>query len=166
MKREVERYTSIMATEKSEPPPVATVEKKKKHRRHRSPNGTDDDKEMKLRGKIQQLLRSQWESRLQLVDPKPDPVIPPARFTVFILLKLPQSSWTFNLCRVESRQSMKSSLSSASSSEEESLFCKRRKLNSNSSSSSSSARKSKIILRKARLQLNQRLLKQLRHPAR
>ena len=80
MKKEIERYTSIMTTEGGSDPkqPQAPAEKreKKKHRRNKSPSG-DGDKEVKLREKIQQLLRSQWESRLQLVDVKSDPVPPP-----------------------------------------------------------------------------------------
>lgn len=78
MKREVERYAEIMTTEVADSKPIVHVEKKKKkHRKHRSPSS--GDKEGKLRDKIQQLLRSQWESRLQLVDAKPDPVITPER---------------------------------------------------------------------------------------
>lgn len=67
--------------------------------------------------------------------------------------------------KIECQEGRGSSLSASSSSEEDDLFYKRRRMNSNSSSSSS-ARKSKIILRKARLQLNQKLLKQLRQPSR
>ena len=53
----------------------------------------------------------------------------------------------------------------ASSSEEDRIFCKTRRLGCAHGSSSNSI-KSKTILRKARLQLNQKLLKQLRQPAR
>ena len=68
--------------------------------------------------------------------------------------------------KTETQEDRGSSMSvSSSSASEEDRFYKRRRMNSNSSSSSS-ARKSKIILRKARLQLNQRLLKQLRQPSR
>lgn len=51
-------------------------EEKKKHRKHHrlQENG---DKAEKLTDKIQQLLRKQWESRLQMVEPKPEPPPPP-----------------------------------------------------------------------------------------
>jgi hypothetical protein len=53
----------------------------------------------------------------------------------------------------------------ASSSEEDRIFCKTRRLGCAHASNSNTI-KSKTILRKARLQLNQKLLKQLRQPAR
>lgn len=55
-------------------PKQAAVEKKKS-RRKRSPCG-EVDKAEKLRDKIQQLLRKQWESRLQLVDVKTETQVP------------------------------------------------------------------------------------------
>ena len=66
MKREIERYADIMATDMVDQKWAA--EEKMKHRR----SGAEKSKEGKLREKIQQLLRSQWESRLQLVDGKVD----------------------------------------------------------------------------------------------
>ena len=69
-----------------------------------------------------------------------------------------------NESRVSSSMSA-STTSSSASSEDDVLFYKRRRMNSHSSTSSS-ARKSKSILRKARLQLNHKLLKQLRQPSR
>lgn len=57
----------------------ATVEKKKS-RKSKSPS-SDADKAEKLREKIQQLLRKQWESRLQLVDVKPALPIPLERYS-------------------------------------------------------------------------------------
>ena len=65
MKKEIERYTSIMTTEDQR----QASEERRKHKKNRSPS-SGTDKEGKLREKIQQLLRSQWESRLQLVDVK------------------------------------------------------------------------------------------------
>jgi hypothetical protein len=59
-------------------PKLATVEKKK-NRRKRSPSG-EVDKAEKLRDKIQQLLRKQWESRLQLVDVKTETAVPLERY--------------------------------------------------------------------------------------
>jgi hypothetical protein len=76
MKKEIERYTSIMTTEDQR---QASEERRKKHKKNRSPS-SGTDKEGKLREKIQQLLRSQWESRLQLVDVKPDAPPPPLPF--------------------------------------------------------------------------------------
>ena len=64
MKREIERYADIMTTE--------VVDQKQKRDEHKKKRSLRDDKEGKLREKIQQLLRSQWESRLQLVDGKSD----------------------------------------------------------------------------------------------
>jgi hypothetical protein len=64
MKREIERYTDIMTTE--------VADQKQKSDEHKKKQSLRDDKEGKLREKIQQLLRSQWESRLQLVDGKSD----------------------------------------------------------------------------------------------
>jgi len=66
MKREIERYTDIMTTDLVDQKLAA--EEKIKHRR----SASEKSKEGKLREKIQQLLRSQWESRLQLVDGKVD----------------------------------------------------------------------------------------------
>lgn len=51
------------------------ADEKKKSRRSKSPSG-EGDKAEKLRDKIQQLLRKQWESRLQLVDVKNEPRVP------------------------------------------------------------------------------------------
>ncbi len=74
IKREIERYTSIMTTEVADNKQAA--DEKKKAKKNQSPN-RDGDKAEKLREKIQQLLRKQWESRLQLVvDPKPQPQAP------------------------------------------------------------------------------------------
>jgi hypothetical protein len=64
MKREIERYADIMTTE--------VADQKQKRDEHKKKQSLRDDKEGKLREKIQQLLRSQWESRLQLVDGKSD----------------------------------------------------------------------------------------------
>lgn len=74
MKRDIERYTDIMTTEVVEKIGIPDVKKKKKKKKmeHENPSN-DKDKEGKLRERIQQLLRSQWESRLQLVDSKSDP---------------------------------------------------------------------------------------------
>lgn len=71
MKREIERYTDIMTTDAVEQKQLK-VERKK----CRSPRCEDRDREGKLREKIQQLLRSQWESRLQVVDGKASSVFP------------------------------------------------------------------------------------------
>ena len=73
IKREIERYTSIMTTEVADS--KQATDEKKKAKKNRSPS-KDRDKAEKLRDKIQQLLRKQWESRLQLVDPKPEPQVP------------------------------------------------------------------------------------------
>lgn len=51
------------------------TDEKKKSKKHRSSH-KDGDKAEKLRDKIQQLLRKQWESRLQLVDVKAEPRLP------------------------------------------------------------------------------------------
>lgn len=56
-------------------------------------------------------------------------------------------------------------MSASSFSEDDVVYNKRPRINVNTTCSST-ARKSKIILRKARLQLNQKLLKQLRQPSR
>lgn len=56
-------------------------------------------------------------------------------------------------------------MSASSLSEDDGVHSKRPRISVNTTCSSS-ARKSKIILRKARLQLNQKLLKQLRQPSR
>ena len=76
MKKEIELYTSIMTTEDQR----QASEERKKHKKSRSPS-SGTDKEGKLREKIQQLLRSQWESRLQLVDAPPAP--PPVPLVSF-----------------------------------------------------------------------------------
>lgn len=65
MKREIERYTDIMTTDITNQKPS-----KIEHKYHSL--SSEQDKEGKLREKIQQLLRSQWESRLQVVDTKGD----------------------------------------------------------------------------------------------
>lgn len=73
IKREIERYTTIMTNDIVDPKQAAV--ERKKSRRKRSPSG-EEDKAKKLRDKIQQLLRKQWESRLQLVDAKPETQVP------------------------------------------------------------------------------------------
>lgn len=155
-----------MTTEVVDSKQPSDEKKKSKKHKHAQKEG---DKAEKLRDKIQQLLRKQWESRLQLVDAKVEPQIPLETYvTIVEFTILPKEILMLNVSffrKTEMTEGRGSSLSVSSASEEDDLFYKRRRMSSNSSSSSS-ARKSKIILRKARLQLNQKLLKQLRHPSR
>lgn len=73
IKREIERYTTIMTTGAAE---RQASEERKKHRKHQK-SQENGEKSEKLADKIQQLLRKQWESRLQMVEPKPEPPPPP-----------------------------------------------------------------------------------------